>query len=116
MIPTPVCVVQSAMPQAEWFRAEVFVRHFEHDAAHILFGEEVAPGELEVIQRAFGVEEIGIAPPARKEAIITSVCHSRLLSSGDRRKRDDSLPAVAFAGCLFAFNTAHRSKLISFSR
>src|SRR5258705_9352784 len=50
------------------------VGHFKCDAANVFIAEEILPNELEVVEGA-GVEEKGIAAPARKEAIVACRRH-----------------------------------------
>src|SRR6266446_1437631 len=53
------------------------VGHFQRDAANIFIAEEILTNELEIVEGA-GVEEKGIAAPARKEAIVACRRHLRL--------------------------------------
>jgi len=40
----PLATVHSAMPQAHLFRTQAELGTFQHDAAHVLFGEEIGTG------------------------------------------------------------------------
>jgi hypothetical protein len=68
--PIPSDPIKGSMPHAHALCGQGRVRYFEHDAAHILFGEEIFSGELEVVEGAERVEEKGIAAPAREESVI----------------------------------------------
>jgi len=47
--PFPACAVQRPSPQADLFRTEGKVGHLQHDAAHVLVGEVIVAGELQVV-------------------------------------------------------------------
>src|ERR1700689_2527037 len=98
--PFPACAVQRTSPQTHLLRTEGRVGHFEHNAAHVLVGEVIVTGELQVIQGAIYVEEKGIAAPAREESAASSLCHLRFQSRRDRCSFDDRVPFVACPGGL----------------
>src|SRR6266481_3320330 len=67
--PNPARAVQRARPQADPSGSKGRVGYFQHDAAHVLVDEEILAGELQIVQRPPGIEEEGIAAPAREEAV-----------------------------------------------
>src|SRR5882757_5601802 len=66
--PAPAAVRRNQRPRIKPHQAfsQRRVGHFQRDAANILIAEEILTNELEVVEGA-GVEEKGIAAPARKE-------------------------------------------------
>jgi hypothetical protein len=94
------------MPQTHALCRQGRVRHFEHDAAHILFGEEIFPGELEVVEGAERVEEKGIAAPAREESVIPCPRYTRISPRRDWRSFKYDLPLSAHPRSLCAFYSA----------
>jgi hypothetical protein len=68
-------------PQVNPFRSKDRVGHFQRDAANIFVDEEVVTGELQIVQGALRVEEKGITPPAREEAVAAGVCHACIPTS-----------------------------------
>src|SRR5689334_13384218 len=101
--PGPAFPVQGAMPQTDGSGAKCGVRDFQDNTTDILIGEEVLPGELEVIQGSFCVEEEWVASPPREEAIISGLGQARFPADRDRRAIDHNIPAVPKAGRLLAF-------------
>src|SRR4029077_15216185 len=93
---------QRACPQIDPRGPKVRVGHFQYDAAHVLVGEEIAAGELQVVQDALRVEEEGVAAPACEEAVLAGLCHSCVPTLRDGCSFDDSLAAVARPGGLRA--------------
>ena len=79
--PTPARAVQRAGPQVNPSRSKDRVGHLQHDAAHVFVGEEVVTGELQIVQGPLRVEEKGIAPPAREEAVAASLRHACIPTS-----------------------------------
>jgi len=55
--PTPADAVKGSTPQAHALCRQGRVRYFEHDAAHILLGEEIFTGKPEVVEGAERVEK-----------------------------------------------------------
>src|SRR5712691_6522014 len=96
------------MPQTNLVGPQGRVGHLQYDAAHVLVGEVIVAGELQVVQGAPPVEEERIAAPAREEAVVTCLPPRR-----DRRALDDNLPAVAAPGGLSALSAAERRGLRS---
>ena len=47
--PFSACAVQRASPQAHRSRAQSRVGYFQHDAAHVLVGEVIGAGELQIV-------------------------------------------------------------------
>ena len=90
-----VCRDQRAGPEANLFRPQGRVGHFEHDAAHVFVGEEIVAGELQVVQGARHVEEEGIAAPAREEAVVAGLRHPCIPPGRDWRSLDDNLSVIA---------------------
>src|ERR1700674_570480 len=74
--PTPAAVRrnQRARIKAHQTFPQRRVGHFQRDAANVFIAEEILANELEVVKGA-GVEEKGIAAPARKEAIVARRRH-----------------------------------------
>jgi hypothetical protein len=73
--PTPIRAVRSnqrAVPQANCFAPQGKVRNFEHDAAHILVGEEIVTGELQIVYCTPSIEEKWIAATPREESVDSS--------------------------------------------
>ena len=65
--PFPASAVQCASPQAQLFIPELRVGDFEHDAAHIRFGEVIVTGELQVVQCSIYVKrKWTLRQPAKK--------------------------------------------------
>src|SRR5882672_7238288 len=68
--PTPAAIRRNQRARIETHQTfpQRRVGHFQRDAANVFIAEEILTNELEVVKGA-GVEEKGIAAPARKEAI-----------------------------------------------
>ena len=65
--PAPARTVHRAMPQTPPFRAQGGVGHFQHDAAHVLVGEEILAGELQIVQAPIVSKKKGsLRQPAKK--------------------------------------------------
>src|SRR5882757_7840196 len=109
--PFPTLAVHSAMPQAHLSSDQGRGGYFQHDAADVLFGEEIVTGELEIVQGSHRVEEKGIAAPAGEEAVVPGFRHLCIPPRRDWRSFVDGLPAVARSGGLYAFNTAQGRSL-----
>jgi hypothetical protein len=66
---------QRAVPQTDLFGPQGSVGHLQHAAAHVLVGEVIVAGELQIVQGAPPVEEERIATPAREEGVVTGLRH-----------------------------------------
>jgi hypothetical protein len=60
-----ICRDQRSVPETDLVGSQVAIGDLQHDAAHVLVGEEVAARKLKVVQGALHVEEEGVAtsPP-----------------------------------------------------
>src|SRR5215203_7420077 len=77
--PAPaICRDQRSLPKTHLGGPQLSIGELQHDAAHILVGEEVLARELEVVEGTAYVVEEGIATPAREEAIVASLRHLRI--------------------------------------
>src|SRR5580692_1815947 len=112
LYPFPARAVDCPNPQAH-LSTEGRVGHFQYDAAHVLVGEVVVTGKLQIVECALYVKEKGIAPPAGKEAVVPALGHPRIQPSRDWRALDNDLPVVAYPGSLCALNAAKRRSLRS---
>ncbi len=71
--PTPVRAVrpnQRAVPQANCFAPQGKVGHFEHDAAHILVGEEIVTGAPSTIAWPLSFAPAACAPSTRRSVAV----------------------------------------------
>src|SRR3712207_9131608 len=62
-----------SVPETNLGRSQFAIGDLQHDAAHVLVGEEVAARELQVVGGALRVEKEGVATPAREEAIVAKI-------------------------------------------
>jgi hypothetical protein len=109
------CVVggdECPVPERDSFRSsQPVVRHLEHDAAHVLVGEEVVAGELELVQRSLGIEEKRVAAPTGEEPVLPALRHPRVRAGRDGRALHDDIADVSDAGCVGALDAANRRGL-----
>src|SRR5215217_2399310 len=110
--PAPaICRDQRSLPKTGLGGSQLAIGKLQHDAAHILVGEEVFARELEVVQGAAYIVKEGVATPACEEAIVAGLRHLRIGARRDRRVLDDRFPALARPGGVGALHTAHRRTL-----
>src|SRR5262249_1636716 len=108
--PSAACAVQGSGPKAKLFIPQDRIGNFQDDAAHVLVGEKVPAGELEVVEGAKRVEEEGVTAPANKEAIAAGIRDPWFTIHRDRRVFDDNLSAVTVTGGVRGFNGAQRRR------
>src|SRR5918911_2825938 len=89
---------QRSVPKSDLGGSQHVIGKLQHDAAHVLVGEEVAARELKVVQSTPHVVKEGVATPAREEAILASLRHLRFWAYRHRSTLDDRFPAVAGSG------------------
>src|SRR5262245_53554913 len=96
--PLPVAAVHRARPETDGPRSQLGIGQFQHDAADVLVGEIVFARELQIVERAFDVEEKRIATPSRKEPALAGLRDLGLSAGRYRRVLHDYLAFVADAG------------------
>src|SRR5215204_640033 len=98
---------QRSLPKTDRLGSQLAVGKLQHDAAHVLVGEEVLARELEVVQGATHVVKEGVATPACEEAIVASLRHLRIGAARHRCVLDDRFPTLARPCGVGALHTAH---------
>ena len=106
--PFSTCAVERTSPQAHLPTPEGRIGHFQYDTAHVLVGEVIVTGELQVVQGSLDVEEKRISAPAGEEAVVAGFSHLCFPLQRNRRAFDDNLTVIACTGGSRTFNTAQR--------
>src|SRR5215218_3809334 len=99
---------QRSVPKTDLGGSQLVIGKLQHDAAHVLVGEEVAARELKVVQSTPHVVKEGVATPAREKAIVASLRNLRFWARRHRSILDDRFSAVSGSGGVSALDAAHR--------
>ena len=99
------------MPQPNCFGWQSRVRDLQHHAAHILVGEEIGAGKLQVVNRAASIKEKRIAAPPGKKPMVTALGDLRFQPHRNGRVLYDLLAFIAGCSGVPALRTAQSCRL-----
>src|SRR6516162_5885363 len=101
------------MPQPNCFGRQSRVRDLQYHAAHILVGEEIVTGKLQVVNRAASVKEKRIAAPPGKKPMTTALGDPRFQPHRNGRVLYNLPSLIACCSGVPALRTPQRCRLVS---
>jgi len=103
----------ATVPQPNGFGRQSRVRDLQHHAAHILGGEEIVTGKLQVVNRAASVKEKRIAAPPGKKPMVIALGDPRFQPHRNGRVLYDFLAFIACCSGVAALRAEQRCRLAS---